>query len=149
MRADSRDVYVICAAASIERGDAKAFSLSRLDESGEARPFPLFVVRTERDDFIGYVNSCPHEGVWLNFGDGQFFAPHREQLECGRHGAKFEIESGICVEGPCKGLSLEPVAIAVIDGDLCVCGVALVEDDGMPNPFEEFDDTMEIMIHPD
>jgi hypothetical protein len=37
----------------------------------------------------------------------------------------------------------------VEEGDLCLIGVELVEDDGLPNPFEEPDDTMEIMIHPD
>ncbi|HZM08341.1 MAG TPA: Rieske (2Fe-2S) protein, partial [Methylocella sp.] len=71
-------------------------------------------------------------------------------LRCGRHGARFEIDTGICVDGPCQGASLESVALAVIQGDVCLCGIALVEDDGIPDPFaEELDDTMEIMIHPD
>ncbi len=143
------EVFVICAADSIEPGGAKAFSLSRITETDEARPFPIVVVRTAKNSYFGYVNTCPHEGIWLNFGAGEFFSRDRAFLKCGRHGANFEIDTGLCVEGPCKGKSLEPIALAVIDGEVCLCGVTLVEDEGFPDPFDELDDTMEIMIHPD
>lgn len=143
------EVFVICPAKSIDRGSAKSFRLSRVNEAGEARPFPIVIIRTNDDGFVGYVNTCPHEGKWLNIGSGEFFNADQTFLKCGRHGAEFEIETGVCVKGACEGKSLEPIAIAVVDGDVCLCGVSLVEDDGFPNPFEEHDDTMEIMIHPD
>lgn len=143
------EVFTVCAADSIERGDARAFSLSRINEAGESRPFPIVIVRTHANGYFGYVNSCPHEGIWLNFGEGNFFTPDRTFLKCGRHGSIFEIETGLCIEGQCKDQSLEPIALAVVDGDVCLCGIALVEEDGMPNPFDDLDDTMEIMIHPD
>lgn len=149
MAADNLDVFVVCAAGDIERGGAKAFSLSRIDESGESRPFLIFIVRTGTDDYVGYVNSCPHQGVWLNFGAGEFFSRDRAFLRCGRHGANFEIDTGLCVEGPCEGKSLRPVAVMLLDGDVCVCGINLVEDDGFPQPFEDPDETMDVMIHPD
>lgn len=149
MSKDDIELFVICAADSIARGDAKAFSLSRLNEDGESRPFPVVIVRTHANDYFAYVNSCPHERIWLNFGAGEFFSPDRAFLKCGRHGATFEIDTGLCVDGPCQGKNLEPIAVAVVDGEVCLCGVPLAEDDGYPNPFEEFDDTMEIMIHPD
>jgi hypothetical protein len=63
---------------------------------------------------------------------------------CGKHGALFDITTGICVDGPCRGDGLEPVKVVEVDGDICVTGVALVDDEE-PDP----DDTMEIMIHPD
>jgi nitrite reductase/ring-hydroxylating ferredoxin subunit len=143
------EVFVICDAKRISRGEAAPFSLSRHCEDGASRPFPIFVVRTHRDGYFGYVNACPHEGRWLNIGDGEFFTKDRAFLSCGRHGARFEIETGACVEGPCLGKSLEPVVIEVLDGDVCVRGVSLVEDDTFPDPFDEGDDTMEIMIHPE
>jgi nitrite reductase/ring-hydroxylating ferredoxin subunit len=143
------EVYVICAAESIAPGSAKAFSLSRITETDTGRPFPIVVIRTNADNYVGYVNTCPHEGTWLNIGAGEFFNRDRTFLKCGRHGANFEIDTGLCVGGPRKGKSLEPIALAVIDGEVCLCGVTLVEDDGFPDPFDEFDDTMEIMIHPD
>ncbi|MDR3516821.1 MAG: Rieske 2Fe-2S domain-containing protein [Azospirillaceae bacterium] len=152
MPAGTVEVFVVCAATSIEPGSAKAFSLSRVDAEGQIRPFAIFIVRTLADGYFGYVNACPHQGSWLNFGAGTFFAADRRLLECGRHQAKFEIETGLCVAGPCKGENLEPVAIVVIDGELCLCGVTLVEDHGGPDPFsgvDDADETMEIMIHPD
>lgn len=142
-------VFVICSVKSIERGSAKPFSLSRISEDGEARPFSIVIIRTDADEFVGYVNTCPHDGIWLNFGAGEFFNSDRTLLKCGRHGAEFEIGSGACVKGPCEGKSLEPLALTVIDGEVCLCGIELVEDNGIPDPFEEHDDTMEIMIHPD
>lgn len=142
------EVFVVCRAGDIERGDARAFSLSRINAAGEGRPFPIVIVRTHADDYFGYVNSCPHEKTWLNIGAGEFFSRDRAFLRCGRHGATFEIDTGLCIEGDCRGKSLEPIALAVVDGDVCICGMALVEDDGFPNRFEDLDDTMEIMIHP-
>jgi nitrite reductase/ring-hydroxylating ferredoxin subunit len=149
MSSKGTPIFVVCSTRSIERGDAKPFSLSRINESGEARPFPIVIIRTEADEFFGYVNSCPHAGIWLNFGAGEFFNDDGTLLKCGRHGAEFEITTGTCIEGPCTGKSLEPLALTVIDGEVCLCGISLVEDNGMPDPFQDHDDTMEIMIHPD
>jgi len=151
MEAASREieVFVVCRADSIEPGGAKAFSLSRITETGEQRPFPIVIVRSHADEYFGYLNSCPHQGIWLNFGAGEFFTADRALLQCGRHGAKFEVDTGLCVDGPCSGASLQPIALVVDDGEICLCGVALVEDDGFPDPFDDLDDTMEIMIHPD
>lgn len=149
MSSENIEIYVICSASSIDPGTAKAFSLLRLNEEGETRPFPIVVIRKNGREFFGYVNVCPHEGVWLNIGSGTFFDSDKKFLKCGRHGAKFEVETGLCVDGPCKSANLEPIALTVIQGDVCICGVPLVEDDSSPYPFEDQDDTMEIMIHPD
>jgi nitrite reductase/ring-hydroxylating ferredoxin subunit len=149
MDAEEIDVFVICASDAIERGGARAFSLSRIDPSGESRPFPIVVIRTHGNDYIGYVNACPHDGVWLNIGSGNFFTPDRAFLKCGRHGATFEIDSGLCIDGPCNGKSLQPIALAVVDGEVCLCGERLVEDDRPFGAFDDIDETMEIMIHPD
>ncbi|CAN5374781.1 Rieske 2Fe-2S domain-containing protein [soil metagenome] len=147
MPSEDVDVFVICGAGSIEQSNAKAFSLSRINEVGESRPFRIFVVRTHANEYFGYVNSCPHDGIWLNFGEGTFFTRDRAFLKCGRHGSAFEIDTGLCIDGPCKGKSLEPIALAVVDGDVCICGVKL-EEGGFPVSFDDGDDTMEIVIHP-
>ncbi|PDT65051.1 (2Fe-2S)-binding protein [Bradyrhizobium ottawaense] len=133
----------------MERSDAMGFSLSQIDDSGESRPFPIIVVRTFGNDYFSYVNCCPHESVWLNIGSGAFFSADRAFLRCGRHGARFEIDTGMCIDGPCDGQSLEPVALAVIEGDVCLCGVKLLEDDRFADPFGGSDETMDITIHPD
>jgi nitrite reductase/ring-hydroxylating ferredoxin subunit len=143
------EVFAICPADSIAPGAAKPFRLSRIDESGASRPFSIVVIRTLADEYFAYLNVCPHGGVWLNIGAGAFFSADGQFLKCGRHGANFAIDTGLCVAGPCEGQSLQPLALAIVDRDVCLCGIALVEDDELPNPFDELDDTMEIMIHPD
>lgn len=144
---DDVNVYVICAAESLARGQAKAFSLSRVTEDEGPRPLSIFVVRTDADQFVGYLNRCPHEGAWLNIGDGKFFNEDGSRLRCGRHKAEFDIETGQCVKGPCRDKAIEPVALVVMDGDVCLCGIELAEEE--PSAFwDDLDDTMEIMIHP-
>lgn len=149
MSAEEIEVFAICETHEIDPGAAKAFDLSRITAEGEARPFRIVVVRTGAREFVGYVNACPHQGTWLNIGGGEFFNKDGSRLRCGRHGAEFEIESGACLEGPCEGKHLEPVAIAVVGADVCLCGVALVEEEVRPFPYDDFDETMEIMISPD
>jgi nitrite reductase/ring-hydroxylating ferredoxin subunit len=142
------EVFAICATDEIDAGAARAFDLARLDDQGEAKPFRILVAKNGRGEFFAYVNSCPHQGVWLNIGAGTFLDETGKLLKCGRHGAKFEIESGKCVSGDCEGGQLEIVPLLVIDGDVCLHGVNLVEDD-RPRYFDDDDDdTMEITIHP-
>lgn len=48
---------------------------------------------------------------------------------CGKYGVIFEFGIGFCVDGLCKGESLMLIVFVVFDGDICVIGVILVEDD--------------------
>ncbi|MGJ0510700.1 hypothetical protein [Methylocystis sp.] len=41
---------------------------------------------------------------------------------------------------------IEPVALVVMDGDVCLCGVELAEEEISDD--DDLDETMEIMIHP-
>lgn len=143
---DEVTLYVICAANNLTRGQAQAFSLSRVTEENVTRPFSIFVVRTQEDRFVGYLNKCPHNGVWLNIGDGVFFSDDGRRLRCGRHKAEFDVDTGRCVKGPCKDEVIEPVSIVVMDGDVCLYGIELAEEE--PSDFDDYDETMEIMIHP-
>ena len=86
------------------------------------------MVRWGRQVF-GYVNKCPHDGVNLDWERNQFLDSNGIRLMCGKHGALFELGTGICVDGPCKGRSLTPVALTVLEDDICVTGVTLVEEE--------------------
>ena len=140
------DYFVICSAADIDLGEAKAFDLAQSDGEGGAKPFRILVAHNGKGEFFAYRNSCPHQGVWLNVGSGTFLDETGELLKCGRHGAKFEIESGTCVSGACEGSRLEQVSLAVLDGDVCLHGVNLLEEDGMGWHEDDMDETMEITI---
>ncbi len=121
-------VYAICAMSDIPSQKARGFNLVRIEDNGEKKPFPIVVVRWGKQVF-GYVNKCPHNGVHLDWERNTFLEPNYGlRLMCGKHGALFELGTGTCIEGPCKGRGLVPVDLAVVDNDICVVGVTLAED---------------------
>lgn len=122
-------VYAICSMSDIPSQKARGFHLAVKDENGVVKPWPIIVVRWGKQVF-GYVNKCPHDGVNLDWERNQFLEPNYGlRLMCGKHGALFELGTGACIEGPCKGRSLIPVNLVVLDNDICVVGVALAEED--------------------
>jgi nitrite reductase/ring-hydroxylating ferredoxin subunit len=50
----------------------------------------------------------------------RFLDRRREMIVCSAHGARFRIEDGVCVSGPCLGDVLEAVAVTVVDGEIHV-----------------------------
>lgn len=119
--------YVVCSMSDIPSQRARGFELMKV-EDGVEMPFNLIVVRWGRQVF-GYVNLCPHDKVKLDWERNQFLDPNGIRLMCGKHGALFELGTGVCIEGPCKGRSLTPVALSIIDNDICVTGVTLAEEE--------------------
>jgi nitrite reductase/ring-hydroxylating ferredoxin subunit len=123
-----RTAYVVCAFNEIPSQKARGFKLARVDDDGAERAFNIVVVRWGKQVF-GYVNRCPHDGVNLDWERNQFLDGNGIRLQCGKHGAQFELGTGMCLEGPPKGKCLQPVSLEVIDGDICILGVTLAEDD--------------------
>jgi nitrite reductase/ring-hydroxylating ferredoxin subunit len=120
--------YAICRMSDIPSQKARGFQLMIVGDDGAHRPWYILVVRWGRQVF-GYVNKCPHDGVNLDWERNQFLDSNGIRLMCGKHGALFELGTGICVDGPCKGRSLMPVALTVMEDDICVTGVTLVEEE--------------------
>jgi len=135
------EYFAICEVEEIPRGGARAFDLVERDGDGQ-KPFRIVIARNGRGDHFAYRNACPHQGVWLNVGSGTFFDDSGALLRCGRHGSKFDVESGKCLSGPCEGAQLEKIGVAVVTGDVCIHGVKLVEEE---RSWDD-DDTMDITI---
>ncbi|WP_415767870.1 Rieske (2Fe-2S) protein [Paraburkholderia sp. J69-1] len=73
----------------------------------------IFVVR-HASGVRAWRDACPHYGdtpmawrkdAWLDAGG--------TRIVCHAHGAWFDIESGVCVKGPCMGQRLTPVALHI------------------------------------
>jgi nitrite reductase/ring-hydroxylating ferredoxin subunit len=78
-------------------------------------PLRAFVVR-QGTVLRAYVNRCPHAGHPLDLRPDQFLTPDRAWIVCSSHAALFRPADGLCVGGPCPGLSLRPIPVEVIDG---------------------------------
>jgi len=61
-------------------------------------------------------NRCPHAGHELNLQPNEFLTSDGELLMCRSHGARFRVEDGLCVLGPCPGAALRSFAVDVVEG---------------------------------
>lgn len=108
---------LICASAALrDGGQGVRFRLGPAAAGG-------FAVR-HRGRVRAYVNRCPHMGTELDWQPGEFFEEAGLYLICSTHGALFEPKDGFCVDGPCRGASLQPLEIAERDGQVFLLGAA-------------------------
>ncbi|PGF16276.1 (2Fe-2S)-binding protein [Natrinema sp. CBA1119] len=72
------------------------------------------ILRRTGDEVSAWRNSCPHRPtVRLDPGPGAIVRD--DQLVCHEHGARFECGDGVCTAGPCRGATLDAVAVTVRD----------------------------------
>lgn len=100
-------------------------SLGHIDAipDGSARGFdPLqggrdsvFVVR-QGERLHGYYDRCPHEGATpMPYKKDKYLNKRGTRIVCYAHGAQFDIASGECLLGPCKGEYLQAVKLSVAE----------------------------------
>lgn len=82
-------------------------------------PFRGFLVR-EGDIVYAYENRCAHAGHPLNWSPGRFLSKDGRAIVCASHGAMYEIATGRCFAGPCRGQSLKRVDCEVREGEVYV-----------------------------
>ena len=105
---------VICALSELEDPGARGFTMGR----GEW-PLRGFVVRRGAK-IRAYVNHCPHAGHALNLRPHAFLAQDAPLIQCSSHGALFEMESGLCLAGPCAGARLHRIELRIERGYVLV-----------------------------
>jgi nitrite reductase/ring-hydroxylating ferredoxin subunit len=105
---------VLCRADEVGEGRARGFVVGE----GYARR-DIVVVRRQSVLYV-YVNSCPHQGTPLETFPDRFLSEDGTQLICSTHGARFRVEDGYCVSGPCEGRLLRAVPFAMVDGNVVI-----------------------------
>jgi len=93
---------------SVPEGEAKEFTV----EQGT-----IFAVRHDGVLYT-YANWCPHLGIPLNYMPDQFLDGDKQFIECVNHGAIFEIDTGMCISGPCHGEALTFVPHEIREGNI-------------------------------
>ncbi len=107
---------------AVDRVSAESTYLFTVEDvdGGERREAVLILLDGE---VAGWLNYCQHlTHIKLDKGSGAVV--RNDEIVCTNHGAMFERDSGLCTFGPCEGAYLDPVEVAVEDGD-----VYLVDDD--------------------
>ena len=98
---------ILCKLSDIPEGGSKGFELESVEGTTE-----YFVVR-KGSKVYAYENSCPHTSAPLDWIKDRFIDKDSGHILCATHGALFNIETGLCMVGPCVGDSLIPIDVKV------------------------------------
>ncbi len=75
-------------------------------------PAEVILIR-DGQQVSAWLNICPHQGRPLNYAPNKFLQTPEGYLMCAAHGATFDMKTGECVNGPCRGASLRAVPAKV------------------------------------
>jgi nitrite reductase/ring-hydroxylating ferredoxin subunit len=64
---------------------------------------------------FAYRNECRHIPMTMDWVENRFLSRDRCFIQCATHGARYEIETGLCVDGPPAGETLRSLEVS-IDG---------------------------------
>ena len=93
--------HALCRFDEIAEGEARGFGPF---EGGRAK---LIVVRRGQD-VRAYWDACPHYGdTPMAWRTNQYLNAAGDRIVCASHGAEFDIDSGLCLQGAALGLSLK------------------------------------------
>ena len=109
-KVDNNKGKFLCRLSDLEDLSSKSFTVDI-----KRKPTRIFIVRKSERVFA-YVNICPHALAPLEWNPDDFLDENKENIICAMHGAKFTIEEGACVEGPCNGVGLTSVDLFIENG---------------------------------
>ena len=102
----------LCLLTDLDELSCKSFNIKI-----KRKPTDIFMVRKGGQVFA-YQNVCPHAQAPLEWNPDDFLDEKKETIICAMHGARFTIEEGTCVEGPCDGVGLTAIAVKIDNGDI-------------------------------
>ena len=70
-----------------------------------------YIVVRDDQGVHAFVNRCPHRHLPLDRHGHFTVSADTHLLLCSNHGAKFDMQSGRCVAGPCVGKTLQAVTV--------------------------------------
>ncbi|HVY15812.1 MAG TPA: Rieske (2Fe-2S) protein [Rhodopila sp.] len=104
----------LCDAEAVQPGRATLVWLSQTSS--------VILLRQTDGAIIGYRNACPHMGIELDWEPARLLTRDARFLRCTGHHALFELETGVCTQGPCEGDRLTRVPLRVEEGGVWMEG---------------------------
>lgn len=93
---------------AIGRGQVCAVPLPR---GRDGTPREALLLRDHGGTLRAYLNRCQHLPVPIDGGSRRFLSSDGQHLLCGTHGARYRLEDGYCVHGPCLGRALPAIEV--------------------------------------
>lgn len=116
----------LCASSEIQEGSSLGFDP---EDNGQDS---IFIVRVAGRVY-GWLNACPHiNGAPMAWRKDAYLNAKGTHITCHAHGALFELETGVCVQGPCLGKSLQAVQITETEN-----GRVMLDPSSINNNLEE------------
>lgn len=108
----------LCKKSDVSAGDVIEFNFGETKKT-------LFRMFLYNDNGVvrAYMNMCPHFSVPLNVEPRAFFTSNKSHFMCSIHYAKFNLNDGHCIDGPCEGLGLEKVPLFIKNDDIYIGAV--------------------------
>lgn len=106
-------MYRLCSLDDIADGAARGF------DPGQSGADTVLAVRRGGQMHV-YLNRCPHNNSPMEYMRHRFLSQDGSQIMCYAHGARFDIASGVCTDGPCKGESLTGIPARVEQGAVLI-----------------------------
>jgi len=98
----------------VRPGESRTFTLEC-----DGRRIEAFLVNY-RDTLHAYVNQCRHVPMTLDWVENRFFTDDGAFILCATHGALYEPDTGLCVDGPPCGRSLFRIPLRIEAGRIVV-----------------------------
>ena len=102
----------LCSLIELPEGGSRGFLREGLDDR-------IFVIRRGQEIFA-WLNDCPHEHRPMEFKQNEFLSGDGNHIVCYAHSAHFDIRTGECFAGPCKGQFLIKVPVTLYGDDVYV-----------------------------
>jgi nitrite reductase/ring-hydroxylating ferredoxin subunit len=108
----------LCRLADVPDGGARGFD--PLDRGRDT----VFAVRSGETVRL-WADRCPHHGTPMPWRKDAYLNAAGDRIVCAAHGALFEIDSGLCIQGPCLGERLRPIPFTLNEqGELLLVAAA-------------------------
>ena len=104
----------VAQASDIPHGTSRKFQLTCGGQTIDG-----FVINF-KGKFHAYINRCCHIPIPLDWTDNEFFTRDKRHLICLTHGATYEPNTGLCIDGPCPNEYLDVIPVAVKQGQVIV-----------------------------
>ncbi|NVK72338.1 MAG: Rieske (2Fe-2S) protein [Oceanospirillaceae bacterium] len=103
----TENTIALCHIDDLKESETKGFL------ENEAGQDLLFVVKF-KGAFYGWRNACPHvNDAPMAWRKDAYMDAKKQHIACHAHGALFEADTGLCIQGPCLGKALNKIPIYV------------------------------------